>query len=172
MPTSFTGPERDMRPFLLALLALLATASCAKAETMDQPTITEQHAVARIEQLIRGAVAVLNPAPELELHQPSRNNAPCLNPSDGGSEDRIIVNRQYYLRGVPKERLSEAARAMQAHWEAEGHVITSSSGFDRGAPNVSGRSRPDDFLISVSWTEGDHLGVEATSPCIWRNGTP
>ncbi|MEU0572861.1 hypothetical protein ABZ297_46705 [Nonomuraea sp. NPDC005983] len=52
------------------------------------------------------------------------------------------------------------------HWESQGHLIVT-HGFDIGRPDVSGRTRPDDFLLSLSWTEGDVLGIGATSPCVW-----
>lgn len=139
---------------------------------MNQPTITETQAIARIDQLIRDAVATVKPRPTLDLFPPSLNPGQCLDPTDKGSEERVTITRSYYLRNIPQDRLVEAAEQVRAHWEKAGHVITGAYGFDTGRPDVSGRSRPDDFLLSLSWTEGDVLGIAATSPCIWPNGTP
>lgn len=159
-----------MRIILLALVML--TAACTETRAMNQPTITEQQAVDRIEELIQKSVGVIEPDPQVELFRPSLNRRICVGATDGGSEARIIVTRSYYLRGIPKDRVVEVAEQVKTHWEKQGHLITGAEGFDIGRPDVSGRSRPDDFLLSLTWTEGDVLGLAATSTCIWPNGTP
>ncbi|MFI6740118.1 hypothetical protein ACIBI9_44955 [Nonomuraea sp. NPDC050451] len=135
----------------------------------DKPTITKAQALARIEQLINGTVAIMRPKPELELHQPSLNDSLCLDPLDGGSEDRLIINRTYYLRGLPKDSLKEVIAQVKAYWQSQGHSIEAQS--DNGL-QLYGRSRPDDFFITIGWTEGDVLTLGSTSTCLWPDGTP
>ncbi|MEV0614035.1 hypothetical protein AB0I81_11990 [Nonomuraea sp. NPDC050404] len=137
----------------------------------SKPTITKAQALARIEQLINGTVSVIRPKPQLDLYQPSVNDGLCLDPLDGGSEDRIVVSREYYLRGLPKskEALDEVIAEVKAYWEREGHYI---SGENKEGLQLYGRSRPDDFLMAIGWEADDVLSLGATSTCLWPNGTP
>ncbi|WP_143020561.1 hypothetical protein [Sinosporangium album] len=159
--------------FLIACLAVLAT-SCGDPELTKESrnTITQQEALERIERLIKSAIAGVTPQPKLDLTQSSLNPQKCLDPSDGGPEDRIIVSRSYYLRGIPKENLTAVAEHVKKTWEAQGHQITDFRIVDNTMPVISGRSRPDDFLIALDWTQGDVLLIGANSTCIWPNGTP
>ncbi|MGW5682131.1 hypothetical protein [Nonomuraea sp. NPDC003754] len=151
---------------IIAVLVIALTA-CSEIQTMNQPSVTEAQAVARVEQLIRATVAVIQPEPKLDLFLPSLNNARCVGATDGGSAERIMVNRRYYLRGIPKERFVDVANQVKAHWQEQGHVVTHVNGLETKEPDVSGRSRPDDFILSLSWTQGDVLGIGVTSTCIW-----
>lgn len=146
---------------IIAMLVLVL-AGCA-----EKPTMKEHEAMSRVEQLIRETVAVIEPRPQLNAFLPSLNRRYCLDPADGGSEERVIVNRRYYLRGIPKERFVDVANRVKAHWQQEGHLVTHVHGLETGEPDVSGRSRPDDFILSLSWTQGDVLGIGVTSTCVW-----
>lgn len=58
------------------------------------------------------------------------------------------------------------------YWEQQGHYI---EGVSPNGLNISGRSRPDDFLLSLASTGPDDnvvLSLGASSYCIWPNGTP
>ncbi|SFI88858.1 hypothetical protein SAMN05216275_105280 [Streptosporangium canum] len=139
---------------------------------MDGRTMTEAQALARVEQIIKETVAVVRPEPRLDLYAPSLNSNMCLDPTDGGSEDRIVVNRSYYLRGIPQGKISEVVGQIKKHWEQQGYYI---SGVSANGRNMTGRSRPDDFLLSLlSAYDGDDvvLSMGASSPCIWPDGTP
>ncbi|MFG6192513.1 hypothetical protein [Nonomuraea sp. JJY05] len=165
------------RSVRLIIAAAVLIAGCAPGGALggamnasaDKPTITKAQALARIEQLINGTVAVMHPKPELELHQPSLNDSLCLDPVDGGSEDRLIINRTYYLRGLPKDSLKEVVAQVKAYWQSQGHYIEAQS---ENGLQLYGRSRPDDFFITIGWTEGDVLTLGSTSTCLWPNGTP
>ncbi|MGW6497473.1 hypothetical protein [Nonomuraea angiospora] len=137
----------------------------------DKPTITKAQALARIEQLINGTVGVIHPKPELELHRPSLNDGLCLDPLDGGSEERIVVNRAYFLRGLPQDatKLREVIAQVKAYWQSQGHHIQAES---ENGLQLYGRSRPDDFYITIGRSEGDVLTLGSTSTCLWPNGTP
>ncbi|MBO3746835.1 hypothetical protein J5X84_12220 [Streptosporangiaceae bacterium NEAU-GS5] len=135
----------------------------------DRPTITKAQALERIQELIDGAAAAVVPKPKLELYKPSLRDATCDQPTDGGSKDRIVVHREYYLNGIPKDQLKDASRKIKTYWEQQGHYI------DGVAPDGIGiyaRSRPEDFYLALSWSEGDVLLLGSTSTCIWPNGTP
>ncbi|WP_431894888.1 hypothetical protein [Nonomuraea sp. bgisy101] len=146
----------------LSALLLFVLVACAETSVLNERQTTE-----RVEQLIRESVAVIQPSPSLELYRPSLNKNLCVGATDGGSEERIIITRTYYLRGIPKDRFVDVAQRVKAHWQDQGHVITEMSGLDTGEPQIAGRSRPDDFILSLSWTQGDVLGIGVTSTCVW-----
>lgn len=156
---------------MIVVVAILVT-GCTGGGAVNEPTMTETQALARVEQLIKETAAVIKPKPRLDLYRPSLNPNSCLDPSDGGSKDRIVVNRSYYLRDIPQDQLAEVARQVKQYWEQQGHYI---EGIAQNDLDMSGRSRPDDFLLSLAATgdSGDILlGLAATSPCVWPNGTP
>ncbi|WP_229811469.1 hypothetical protein [Streptosporangium pseudovulgare] len=132
--------------------------------------MTQAQALARVEQLIKETTAVITPTPRLDLDRPSLNVNSCLDPTDGGSEDRVVIARSYYLRDIPREQVPEVARQVEQYWKQQGHYIGAVSA---NGLNISGRSRPDDFLLSLAPTgDDDVLNIGVTSPCVWPNGTP
>ncbi|MEO3861644.1 hypothetical protein [Acrocarpospora sp. B8E8] len=135
----------------------------------NKPTITKAQALARVEQLINEAASAIDIPKKLELFEPSLGDDLCLDPTDGGSEERIIVNRKYFLRGIPKDRVTEVAQRVKTYWEQQGHVI---DGVSADGLVVYGRTRPDDFYVTLGWTADDVPTLAATSTCIWPNGTP
>ncbi|MFC7382406.1 hypothetical protein [Sphaerisporangium rhizosphaerae] len=152
---------------VVAVAALVA--GCTQGEGMPSSAMTQDQAVARVEQLIHDTAATLTPTPRLDLYRPSLNVQNCLEPTDGGSEDRIIINRTYFLRDIPKAKVSAVAGQVQAYWKRQGHLIQAVS---KTGTSISGRSQPDDFLLSLSLTGDDVLTLGAGSPCIWPSGTP
>ncbi|MEU7899174.1 hypothetical protein AB0B45_40760 [Nonomuraea sp. NPDC049152] len=146
----------------LSALLLFVLVACGETSALNERQATE-----RVEQLIRESVAVIRPQPSLELYRPSLNKNLCLGATDGGSEERVIITRTYYLRGLPKDRFVDVAQAVKAHWQEQGHVITQTRGLDTGEPEIAAQSRPDDFILSLSWTQGDVLGIGVTSTCVW-----
>ncbi|MET8333314.1 hypothetical protein [Streptosporangium canum] len=156
---------------MIVVVAILVT-GCTGGGAVNEPTMTEAQALARVEQLIKETAAVIRPKPRLDLYRPSLNPNSCLDPSDGGSEDRIVVNRSYYLRDIPQNQVAEAAKQVKQYWEQQGHFI---GGVSADGLGITGRSRPDDFLFSLFATDDGNdvvLSLGASSPCIWPNGTP
>jgi len=135
----------------------------------DKPTITKAQALKRVEELIRDTTGALHPKPNLELYPPSVNDHRCLDPTDGGSEDRIEVGREYYLRDVPKDQLRAVLEQVKTYWLKQGHLVDA-DGIDKLV--LYGRSRPDDYPMSVTWSGNDVLAIGVGSPCIWPDGTP
>lgn len=137
----------------------------------DKPTITKAQALKRIEQLIDGTISVIHPKPQVDVYEPSLVDDPCLSPLDGGSENRIIVGRQYYLRGLPQseDSLKQVLADVKAYWEKEGHYI---SGHNESGIQLYAHSRPEDFLMAIGWAADGVLTLGANSTCLWPNGTP
>ncbi|MET9341428.1 hypothetical protein [Nonomuraea sp. NPDC003804] len=150
------------RVFSAALILLLS------ACTAKEPTLTQARAVARVDQLIHDTASVLVPRPRLELIEHSMPPAMCLH--EGGSAEQVVINRAYWLRGVPARENMNISRQVRAHWQAQGHRITASGG--PGNPTLSGESSPDHFLLALVWAKGDHLYLASTSPCVWPDNSP
>lgn len=145
---------------------------CTGEQVVNKPTITQDQALARVEGLIKETAGAISPEPRMRLYPPSLNVNPCLDPTDGGSEKRVVINRSYYLDGISKDQVPEVAKQVRRYWEQQGHYIevVSVNGL-----NISGRSKPDDFLLSLSPTGPENnvvLSLGVTSYCVWPNGTP
>jgi hypothetical protein len=156
---------------LITVMTVLAAActACTGGTVSGSSTITKAQAVARIEQLVNETTDIIRPKPTLEPFRPSLNDRSCLNLTDGGSKDQIVIYRAYYLRGIPADQIHDVAAEVKAYWQQQGHHIESESS---NGLNIYGRSSPDDFTITLGWSEGGVLTLEATSTCIWPDGTP
>ncbi|MFI6298995.1 hypothetical protein ACIBEJ_45920 [Nonomuraea sp. NPDC050790] len=150
-------------PRVLLAFVLLLT-GCAVSE----PTLTQTQAIGLIDKLINQTVRAITPKPRLEV-LPSFN-APSGCAGEGASEEQIIVSRAYWLRDVPKDQNLAVSRQVRLFWQSQGHRIVAAGG--GGNLNLSGESRPEGFKLSLTWAEGDHLYLGASSTCIWPDGTP
>ncbi|MEV4247943.1 hypothetical protein AB0J63_31575 [Streptosporangium canum] len=155
---------------VMIVAVVVLAVGCTRGEAVNEPTMTQAQALARVEQLIKETSDVINPNPHLDLYRPSLNVNGCLDPTDGGSEDRVVISRSYYLRDIPKDQVGEVARQVKQHWERQGYYIEAVS---KDGLAVFGHSQPDDFLLSIGPTgDDDVLNLGVTSPCVWPNGTP
>lgn len=147
----------------LYLLALLLT-GC----TMNDLTITQEQADARVNRLIRDTAAALTPTPRLELIPYGTGPDGCLTP--GEPEEKVTINRKYSLRDIPKSENLNISRQVKAYWEAQGHrIVAVGTG---NSPNLNAESSPDHYILSLSWAEGDNLFLASTSTCVWPEGKP
>lgn len=139
----------------------------------DKPTIDQSQAEARIDQLIAQATGELDPEPELERFGDLDLLRRCVDPSDGGSEDRVVLSKRFWLRGIPKTKPNASiAEQVMANLEKNGHKVYASSGLGTAKPEIFAASQPDDFRLSLTWNASGALSIGATSPCIWQTGTP
>ncbi|MEU0485837.1 hypothetical protein ABZ260_42545 [Streptosporangium sp. NPDC006013] len=133
----------------------------------DGPNMSEAQALTRVEELIRSALTGVMPAPGLDLYPTSLADHPCI-PNEGNIlTGDIYVIRIYYLTGIPKERLVEAARHIRANWEGAGHKITNEYAFDKGKPRLSGRTG-DDFRLALDTAKRNstlQILFSVSSPC-------
>lgn len=139
----------------------------------DKPTVTQEQADQRVEELIQAATAGVDPKLRLEREiDPPGDLMHCLDPSDGGSEERIQVSRKYWLRDLPADEKSNVARQILAHWKSQGYTIDRAAGLETGEPNIFGWTKPNEFSFSVQTTSDGEMSIGTTSPCIWQSGTP
>jgi hypothetical protein len=154
-------------------LAVMVLSGCSSGSSVNNhPTMTQQQAANRVEHVLQSTAAVLTPRPHLELNQPLSVVGPCLDPADGGSENRVIVPRSYWLRGISPQDNASIGMQVLDFWKKQGYLIAHTHGVGTDQPDITGRTRPDDFLISLEWSADGSLSIGATSPCIWPKGTP
>lgn len=146
----------------LAVVALLLT-GC----TMNDPTITQDQALDRVEQLIRDTATALKPRPRLELIPHGTGADDCLHPDE--PKGKVTVNRAYWLRDIPESENMNISKQVRAYWQEFGHRIVAAGG--TGNPDLSGESKPDGFTLALTWAAGDNLYLAATSPCVWPEGS-
>lgn len=138
---------------------------------MFTPTITQQQASARVEQILQETAAALSPRPRLETYKPGSYVGGCLiNPADT-ADKRVQVTRTYWLRGITQhDNVSIGEQVLQL-WKHKGYTIDSTLDIGSNAPEVHGTTQ-DNFLIALEWSDNGALSIVATSPCVWPDGTP
>lgn|SRR5690606_21531729 len=153
--------------FLVALLAAACTARGNSPEerpaiSTTQPTMTEKEARAEVERIARATAEAIDPEPELDLYRPSLNTRYC-DPGHNGPGDPIYVYRAYYLRGIPKERLTDVAHQIRRFWEGQGYVIETATADGR---DLIARSRSTGFRLGLAETGDGVLSIDIGSPCV------
>ncbi|MFB6947108.1 hypothetical protein ACFWGL_24095 [Streptomyces sp. NPDC060286] len=117
------------------------------------------------ERLIQEAIRGVSPKPRLEPFGGGVKS--CQEPSDGGSEGRVTLTRNYWLKGVPRDEAKSVVRKVFESWKEAGHVVDAAPDYERRVVAANLRSKPDDFLMQVAMGLGGQLSVGVTSPCFW-----
>lgn len=171
--TTRGGLRVKVLPAIAGALLILTGCGLIGGTVPDKPTISQSQAEARIDELIAQATEGLEPKPRLERFEGLNLLRRCQNPSEGGSENRIIVSKRYWLDGIPKKEPNvEITEKVVANLKKRGHDIYSSTGLGTDTPEVFVATRPDDFRMSLIGSADGSLSIGATSPCIWQGGTP
>jgi hypothetical protein len=153
------------------VLAGLMVSGCSGGDPVFKPTMTQPHAAARGEQIMRETAAALTPRPTLEIYKPGSGPGSCMvNPNDT-SDTRVQLDLTYWLRGIPARDNSSVAQQILRYWEHKGYGISGTSHLDTEFPAIFGVT-PDDFTIALETSSNGAMSIGATSPCIWPKGTP
>jgi hypothetical protein len=158
-------------------VALFAVSGCSSIRgagggNVNEKTMTTDQVTTRIEQIIRDTVAAINPTPQLQMVDYLSQPTTCVDPTDGGSSDRTVLNRHYRLVGIPTDRNGEVGQQVKIYWESKGYDITSAVRLNSRDPQITAFTKPDEFSISLKTGGDGSLGIGSTSPCFWPNGTP
>jgi hypothetical protein len=160
----------------MTLLSVLVIAACGiisgGGKRVEKNTMTQQQATARVEQIIRDTASMLDPKPELKKQEAMSQPTSCVDPTDGGSPDRTVISHTYLLSDLPSSRNGAVASRIKAYWDSQGVRYSNSDGLASGNPDITGYTRSDEFLVSLSTNAQKVLMLTVTSPCIWPNGTP
>lgn len=165
-------PSRWLGQVVAAVIALIVAgmvAGCSRGGVAKK-TMTAAQATARAQTILRDIAAALNPRPTLEVNQLLTVTDQCV--ADVPNADKMVnVAYSYWLRGIPASQFGNIGRQIKAYLEKRGYTIKTSGGFSSGQPGISGYTS-DSFLISLDWSAKGALSIGASSPCIYRDGTP
>ncbi|MBO0806124.1 MAG: hypothetical protein J2P25_24010 [Nocardiopsaceae bacterium] len=155
----------------IAVLTGMALSGCSGGNPVFSPTITQHHASARIDQLLRDTAAALSPRPQLEVSKLGTSVGLCtINPSDT-ADKRVQVVRTYWLRGITERDYKTIGEQILRLWKQKGYAINDTPGVGTDKPNIHAATK-DDFLIALEWSAKGWLSIGASSPCLWPHGTP
>jgi hypothetical protein len=166
-------PTRASAILSMTVVAVAVT-SCSPSDNPGGPmknTITQQQAIERVDQYIHDAVAALEPPVRLEVQYGSDDSA-CDDPTDNGPKGRITVSRVYWLNDLPAEKHSAYIDALKQWWQDHDFAL----GRDDRPDDiyVTAENRHDGFRMGIEGTVTGppRLSLGASSPCVWRKGTP
>lgn len=163
---------RFRRAVVLAAFAVaLAVSGCSGSDLVFQPTITQQYASARIEQMLRGTAAALSPRPRLELYKPGSFVIGCFANPENLADKRVLVSRDYWLRGItPRDNASIGEQVLRL-WKQKGYRIVETLDIGQDSPQITAATK-DNLSIALEWSDNGALSIGASSPCLWPDGTP
>jgi hypothetical protein len=171
MGSASSRPPRRRAAAAAAVLAGLIMSGCSGGNPVFKPTITQQHATARAEQVLRETAAAITPRPTLEIYKPGSGTGPCMvNPNDT-SDKRVQASLTYWLRGISTQDNASVAQQILHYWRHKGYGISGTHGLGTDSPEISGVTA-DDFLISLETSANGAMSIVTSSPCVWPKGTP
>lgn len=138
---------------------------------MFHPTITQQQAADRVEQILRGTADGLTPRPRLEVAKEVSYIGSCLADPDDTADARKQVVRTYWLRDISERDYASIGEQILRLWKRQGYAINDTPGVGTSEPNIHAVTQ-DDFLLELAWTGSGDLSIGASSPCLWPDGTP
>lgn len=133
-----------------------------------KPTMTIEQANQRVEDHLNRVREALPAEARYELKR-AEERGPCLDPTDEGSEKRVVANRNYEVLGLPKENIPSYFAAVKA-W-AGSHDFRV---LDNNPPNeyLWLENNTDSFRMAMQANDLGKLYLVASSPCVWPDGTP
>lgn len=156
------------------LLCSAATGGCGSGETNGakeagmQPTITIDEANRRVDEYISRVVEVLPPEAKLQLgYQETRGD--CSDPTDGGPTNRVVAHRSYDVLGLNPESIPSYFDTLRTWWTNNNFRVLNNT-----PPNeyLWVENNDDGFRMTLQANDKGGIFLDATSPCVWPNGTP
>ncbi|MEU3623393.1 hypothetical protein [Amycolatopsis coloradensis] len=153
----------------MAAFAMLVTlvAGCSGGSDM-KPTMTIKQANQRVEDHLTRVREALPVEAHYELKR-AEEQGPCLDPTDGGPNKRVVANRSYEVLGLPKENIPSYFTAVKA-WAGTHDFRV----LDNNPPNeyLWLENNTDSFRMAMQANDLGKLYLIASSPCVWPDGTP
>lgn len=158
-------------PVVLLLAAGLSALAGCSGGKVAAPTMTQAQATARAEKILQDTAAVLTPRPRLDF-DPSLPNESGVCVADIPNASRMVnVDRTAWLRAITASHNGSIGQQIEAYWKKQGYTITTVGGIKEQSPVITGETK-DSFTISLATGEDGLMSLGASSPCIYKNGTP
>lgn len=150
------------------VVVAMLVAGCGSGGSDMKPTMTIKQANQKIEEYLTQVREALPVEARYQLNY-SEERGPCLDPTDGGSAERVVANRSYEVLGLPREDIPSYFIAVKA-WAGNHNFRV----LDNNPPNeyLWLESNSDSFRMAL---QSNHLGklfLKGSSPCVWPDGTP
>ncbi|MBB5854671.1 hypothetical protein ACFQ05_15285 [Amycolatopsis umgeniensis] len=133
-----------------------------------KPTITIVQANQKVTDYLT-QVRVAFPAEARYKLTASEEHGPCLDPTDGGSGERVIATRTFQIFDLPKENIPSYFTAVKEWAQSHNFRI-----LDNNPPNeyLWLENNSDSVRMALKANSLGGLYLIATSPCVWPDGTP
>lgn len=131
-------------------------------------TITIEQANQKVDDWLTQVRQALPPEATYELSS-SEERGSCLDPADGGSQERVVANRTYKVLGLPKDMIPSYFDALRSWWQNHNFRI-----LDNTPPNefLWVENNNDGFRMTFQASPQGNLFLIASSPCVWPGGVP
>lgn len=135
-----------------------------------QDTMTLDEANRRVEEYIRQALTALPRSAQLEL-QEKYEDLDCDDPTDSGPAGRRFASRSYQVTGLNAAEIPTYYNDLKAWWPQHGFKILK----DDSRPTreyLWVEKGSDSFRMAFEANDLGQMYLIASSPCVWREGTP
>lgn len=133
--------------------------------------MTQAQATARAEQILQDTAAVLTPRPRLDFDPSLPNESGVCLADIPNASHMINVDRTAWLRAITASQNGSIGQQIESYWKKQGYTITTSGGIKEQSPVITGETK-DSFTISLATGQDGLMSIGASSPCIYKNGTP
>ena len=164
-------PRRTGRWLAAALTGGIVMLAGCSGGNVATKTMTQAQAATRAEQVLAGTAAAVKPRPRLDFDPRLGNGADQCLASIPNATEMVNVSRTAWLRQIPTSENGSVGQQILAFWKKQGYKITDYSGFSAGKPSIDAETK-DYFTISLGTASNGLMSIGATSPCIYKNGTP
>lgn len=166
------GPLSNRFNLSAVLVAvILSTSACNGGENPGgdagmKTTMTQAQANQAVDKHIQDAISRIPDAKYKERIRFEDN--PCTDPDDHGAKGRINAQRDYEITEIEPAKIPQYFETLRRWWSSNGFRILDNT---KPYEYLWVENNADAVRIALQASEG-HLFIKASSPCVWKNGTP
>lgn len=154
--------------FLTLVLSACGGAQMRSTPDPNTPTLTAEQAKERVEEYLQSFRAAFPAEATLELLGDA--DGACTDASGVNFDGRVQPGRTYWVRGLDQVRYDSYFDALKSWLPAHGWTVDKDA---RPQDRYLHAYRPDDgFTMSLQANRQGGLSIDASSPCVWPDGTP
>ena len=157
-----------MKPTRLAIIVatiLMVVVACGGGNNME-PTTSLADAQATAQKAVKDAAAAVFP-PGFTLQDQGPQPLNCTD-SAGKADGRVLVGVSFWVDGPDRAQNNSYFDALKNWWSTHGWSLVK----DKRPGDMFINASHDDYLMSLESTTDGRLTIGASTPCVWRYGTP